>query len=110
MRRRTRDWFWIQTHPDAEGSVVSESCVKPPECAMLMFELMLVLLLAAVLLTVLAERIAVPYPSVLAIAGEGLAFLQFGPRITIDPDLALALFVAQALLDAAFDTSPRDLR
>jgi Na+/H+ antiporter len=77
---------------------------------MLMFELMLVLLLAAVLLTVLAERIAVPYPSVLAIAGAGLAFLPFGPRITIDPDLALALFVAPALLDAAFDTSPRDLR
>jgi CPA1 family monovalent cation:H+ antiporter len=77
---------------------------------MLMFELMLVLLLAAVLLTVLAERIAVPYPSVLAIAGAGLAFLPFGPRITIDPNLALALFVAPALLDAAFDTSPRDLR
>jgi monovalent cation/hydrogen antiporter len=77
---------------------------------MLMFEFVLVLLLAAVLLTVLAERIAVPYPSVLAIAGAGLAFLPFGPRITIDPDLALALFVAPALLDAAFDTSPRDLR
>jgi hypothetical protein len=42
---------------------------------MLMFELILVLLLAAVLLTVLAERVAVPYPSLLVIAGAGLAFL-----------------------------------
>lgn len=36
---------------------------------MLMFEWILVLLLAAVILTNLAERQAVPYPSLLAIAG-----------------------------------------
>ena len=28
----------------------------------------------------------------------------------LEPDLALALFVAPVLLDAAYDTSPRDLR
>src|SRR6266480_1169039 len=77
---------------------------------MLMFEWILVLLLAAVILTNLAERLAVPYPSLLAIAVVGLAFLPFAPQIRIEPELALALFVAPALLDAAFDTSPRDLR
>src|ERR1700724_803969 len=77
---------------------------------MLMFEWILVLLLAAVILTNLAERLAVPYPSLLAIAGVGLAFLPFAPQIRIEPELALALFVAPALLDAAFDTSPRDVR
>src|SRR6202048_1299320 len=77
---------------------------------MLMFEWILVLLLAAVILTNLAERLAVPYPSLLAIAGVGLAFLPFAPQIRIEPELALALFVAPALLDAAFDTSPRELR
>jgi CPA1 family monovalent cation:H+ antiporter len=76
---------------------------------MLMFEWILVLLLAAVILTNLAERLAVPYPCLLAIAGAGLAFLPFAPQIQIEPELALALFVAPALLDAAFDTSPRDL-
>jgi hypothetical protein len=45
---------------------------------MLMLEWVLVLLLAAVVLTNLAERLAVPYPSLLAIAGAGLAFL---PRL-----------------------------
>ena len=75
-----------------------------------MFELILLLLLGAVVLTNLAERLAVPYPSLLAIAGAGLAFLPFAPQIAIEPELALALFVAPALLDAAFDTSPRDLR
>src|SRR6201988_4815810 len=77
---------------------------------MLMFEWILVLLLAAVILANLAERLAVPYPSPLSIAGGGLAFLPFAPQIRIEPELALALFVAPALLDAAFDTSPRALR
>jgi hypothetical protein len=48
---------------------------------MLMLEWILVLLLAAVFLTNLAERLAVPYPSLLAIAGAGLAFLPFAPQI-----------------------------
>ncbi len=30
--------------------------------------------------------------------------------MTLDPQLALALFVAPVLLDAAFDASPRDLK
>ena len=37
---------------------------------MLMLEWVLVLLLAAVVLTNVAERLAVPYPSLLAIAGD----------------------------------------
>ena len=56
---------------------------------MLMFEWILVLLLAAVILANLAERLAVPYPSLLAIAGAGLAFLPFAPQIRIEPELAL---------------------
>lgn len=76
---------------------------------MLMLEWVLVLLLAAVVLTNLAERLTVPYPCLLAIAGACLAFLPFAPQIRIEPELVLALFVAPALLDAAFDTSPRGL-
>jgi len=53
---------------------------------MLMLEWILVLLLAAVILTNLAERLAVPYPSLLAIAGTGLAFLPFAPQLRIEPE------------------------
>src|SRR5712672_2072975 len=77
---------------------------------MLLFEWILVLLLSSVVLTMVAGRLRVPYPSLLALAGAGLAFLPFAPTIRIEPDLALALFVAPALLDAAFDTSPPELR
>jgi hypothetical protein len=54
---------------------------------MLMLEWVLVLLLAAVVLTNLAERLAVPYPSLLAIAGAGLAFLPFARKSESSPTL-----------------------
>src|SRR4029079_1435241 len=64
------------------------------EPVMVLFEWTLTLLLAAVLLAGLARRLEVPYPALLALAGAGLAFLPFAPEIAIDPELALALFVA----------------
>jgi len=77
---------------------------------MFLLEWTLGLLFIAVLLTGFARWIGAPYPSLLALAGAAIAFLPGGPSITIDPELALALFVAPALFDSAFDTSPRDLR
>jgi Na+/H+ antiporter len=77
---------------------------------MALFELTLALLLGAVLVAGLARKLAAPYPAFLALAGAGLAFLPHAPVVEIEPDLALALFVAPVLLDAAFDTSPRDLK
>jgi Na+/H+ antiporter len=68
------------------------------------------LLLGAVLLAALARRIKVPSPSLFALGGVLLALLPHGPRISLQPDLALALFVAPVLVDAAFDNSLRDLR
>src|SRR3984957_14191041 len=70
----------------------------------------LFLLLGAVLLAALARRIKVPSPSLFALGGVLLALLPHGPRLSLQPDLALALFVAPVLVDAAFDNSLRDLR
>lgn len=68
------------------------------------------LLLGAVLLAALARRINVPSPSLFALGGVLVALLPDSPRISLEPDLALALFVAPVLMDAAFDSSLRDLR
>ena len=57
------------------------------------FEIVIAMLLAGAGLAALARRFATPYPALVALAGA-----------------ALALFVAPVLLDAAFDSSPRDLR
>jgi Na+/H+ antiporter len=74
------------------------------------FEWIIALLLGAVALSALARRIEVPYPTFLAVGGVLLAFVPSGPSWTLEPSLALALFVAPVLLDAAYDTSLRDLR
>ncbi len=75
-----------------------------------LFEIVIALLLAGAILSAWARRIRVPYPALLALAGAGLALLPRVPSVTLDPELALALFVAPVLLDAAFDSSPRDLK
>ncbi len=76
---------------------------------MLAFEWIIGLLLGAMALSALARYLRVPYPTFLALGGIGLAFLPGVPDWKLEPDLALALFVAPVLLDAAFDTSLRDL-
>jgi len=68
------------------------------------------LLLAAVLLAAAARRVGAPYPVFLALGGALLAFLPGAPSFTVPPEVALALFVAPILLDAAYDASPRDLK
>jgi len=77
---------------------------------MALFELVIALLLAGAILAAVARRLNAPYPALLALAGAALALMPNAPTVTLDPELALTLFVAPVLLDAAFDSSPRDLR
>ncbi|SDE67249.1 cation:proton antiporter [Belnapia rosea] len=77
---------------------------------MAMFEMVLALLLGAALLSMVARSVAVPYPTLLALGGVVLALVPGLPDVALPPDLILALFVARVLLDAAHDTSFRDLK
>jgi monovalent cation/hydrogen antiporter len=77
--------------------------------AMVIFELVVALLFIGAVLALWANRLGVPYPVALALAGVGLALIPGTPQVMLDPQLALALFVAPVLLDAAYDASPRDL-
>src|SRR6478735_6757464 len=74
------------------------------------FEIVIALLLGGAGLAALARRIGTPYPALVALAGAGLALVPGTPTLVLDPELALALFVAPVLLDTAFDASPRDLK
>jgi len=77
---------------------------------MAVFEIVVALLLGGAALAAVARRIGAPYPALVALAGAGLALVPGVPTLVLDPELALALFVAPVLVDAAFDASPRDLR
>jgi len=74
------------------------------------FEWVIGLALGAMVLASLARRTGVPYPTFLALGGVVLAFVPGSPNWVLEPEIALALFVAPVLMDAAFDTSLRDLR
>src|SRR3982751_2699587 len=73
-------------------------------------EALIGLVVAAVILAAAARRVGAPYPVFLALGGALLAFLPGAPAFSVPPELALALFVAPVLLDAAYDTSLRDLK
>src|SRR5262245_61849866 len=73
-------------------------------------ETILGLVIAAVILSALARRVKAPYPVFLALGGAVLAFVPGAPVFTVPPELALALFIAPVLLDAAYDASLRDLK
>ena len=73
-------------------------------------EQLLGLFVAAVILAAGARRVGAPYPVFLALGGALIAFLPVGSSFTLPPELALALFIAPVLLDAAYDASLRDLR
>src|SRR5688500_9018118 len=74
------------------------------------FEVVIAMLVGGAVLAALARRVGAPYPALVALAGVVLALIPGVPSLVLDPELALTLFVAPVLLDAAFDASPRDLR
>lgn len=74
------------------------------------FESILVLMLAAVLLLQVSKQLRTPYPAMMVIAGIGVAEIPGSPSIMLEPHTALALFIAPALVDAAFDFPLRPAR
>ncbi|HEU4564117.1 MAG TPA: cation:proton antiporter, partial [Gemmatimonadaceae bacterium] len=77
---------------------------------MRVFDVVIALLLGGAALAAVARRFGAPYPALVALAGAALALVPGTPTLVLDPELALALFVAPVLVDAAFDSSPRDMR
>lgn len=67
------------------------------------FESLLVLLAVAIALLQISRRLSIPYPTMLAAAGVILALVPGAPKISLDPHMALALFISPAIVDAAFD-------
>jgi len=69
------------------------------------FELVLVLLATVVALNWIASRIGLPPSAALLVGGGALAFLPGIPEISLDPELALVLFLPPLLMDGAYYTA-----
>lgn len=72
--------------------------------------LVLVLLAALAVVHLVAQRLSTPPPILLAIAGAIVALIPGLPRLELDPDLILVLFLPPLLYADAFDTSWIDFR
>jgi len=70
----------------------------------------LAILVAIAILYDLARRIGIPYPTLLVIGGLGLAAVPGIPRIELEPDLVLLVFLPPLLFQAAVDTPAWELR
>ena len=100
----------ILSHAEAAGTRgLRDDRAASRICCMPLFEITLLLLAIAVVLLQVARHLRVPYPAMLALAGSCVAALPFAPHLSIDPRLALALFVAPAVMDTAFDMPPREM-
>jgi Na+/H+ antiporter len=72
-------------------------------------ELFVVLLAVVAAVTLVAQRIGVPYPILMVLAGLGLGFVPAVPRIELEPDIVLLLFLPPILFSTAYFMSPREL-
>lgn len=78
--------------------------------AVALFELVLALLAAALVLSLVAGRIGLPPAATLVIGGMALAFAPGLPAVELDPDLIMVLFLPPLLLESAYFTVWRDFR
>jgi monovalent cation/hydrogen antiporter len=68
-----------------------------------------VLLAIVALGTAAAKRIGMPYPILLVITGLLVGFVPGVPRVELEPEVVLLLFLPPILFSAAYLSSPREL-
>jgi CPA1 family monovalent cation:H+ antiporter len=73
-------------------------------------EIVLLLLAAIAGLTVVARRLAIPYPIVMTIGGLALSLAPNLPRVALPPEIVFLVFLPPVLFAAAYSMSPRELR
>ncbi|QHN02028.1 Na+/H+ antiporter [Granulicella sp. WH15] len=70
----------------------------------------LFLLVLVALFAALAQRLKIPYPIVLVLAGLGISFVPSVPRIPLDPNLIFLVFLPPLLYASAWNTNLREFR
>ena len=70
----------------------------------------LAILVAIAILFEIARRVGVPFPTLFVLGGLGLAIVPGMPRIKLEPELILLVFLPPLLFSAAAESPIRDLR
>jgi monovalent cation/hydrogen antiporter len=72
-------------------------------------EVFLLLLAVVAAVTLIAQRIGIPYPILMVVAGLAIALVPATPNVELDPDTVLTVFLPPILFSGAFFLSLRDL-
>ncbi len=73
-------------------------------------EIIFILLLSAIILVGIAQKINVPYPIILVFGGAALSFIPGLDRVYFNPSLALLVFLPPVLYYSAFGISFREFQ
>jgi monovalent cation/hydrogen antiporter len=73
-------------------------------------EIIIVLLSIISLLALMANKIKVPYPILLVVAGLGIGFIPHLPRVVLNPDVIFLIFLPPLLYASAWTTSWHDFK
>src|SRR5579871_723201 len=69
------------------------------------YSIVLIILAVVICLSAIADRIRLPYPILLIIAGIVVSFIPALPDIELDPQIIFLIFLPPLLYDAAFNIS-----
>ncbi|MDB5339045.1 MAG: Na+/H+ antiporter, partial [Planctomycetaceae bacterium] len=73
-------------------------------------EVVIGLILVAVVLATVAQRLQIPYPTVLVLGGLALGFVPGLPHIQIPPDITFLVFIPPLVYLVSTQFGLRDLR
>lgn len=74
------------------------------------FEVIFVLLTVIAILAVVAEKIKIPYPILLVLAGLSIGLIPGLPKVELMPDVVFIIFLPPLLFSAAWSTSWHDFK
>ena len=74
------------------------------------FEVVIFIFTILIALLAVADRMRLPYPVLLVIAGLTIGFIPFLPDLVLDPEVVFLLFMPPILYDAATRTSWHDFK
>lgn len=74
------------------------------------FSVVLFLLAVVIGLSALADKIRIPYPILLILAGLAIGFIPQLPDVELNPEIIFLIFLPPLLFDAAFNISAREFK
>jgi Na+/H+ antiporter len=74
------------------------------------YSIVLFIMALMMCLSAIADKIKLPYPIILIVAGIAIGFIPSLPKIEINPEIIFLIFLPPLLYDAAFNISPSQFK